>query len=153
MRSVLSSCHKFKRNLGHRVRELGLLCRPATLDDLYRKELVGFRKRGIPCGSSQGLSDLLYKRQLHYSNLSAAQTRSVEPEQPEVQPLPTGLLSQLKKILGDRLSTHAATLDSHGKDESYRSSVPPQAVVFPQSTEEVSQVCELGRPTIDLEFG
>jgi D-lactate dehydrogenase (cytochrome) len=40
--------------------------------------------------------------------------------------------------LGDRLSTGELVRQQHGRDASYHTCAPPDAVAFPQSTEEVS---------------
>ena len=45
--------------------------------------------------------------------------------------------------LGDRLSTAASIREGHGKDASYHPRVPPDAVAFPQSTEEVSEIVKI----------
>lgn len=50
------------------------------------------------------------------------------------------LLDELAALVGDRLSTAAAVREQHGRDESYHSPLPPDAVVFAESTEEVSAV-------------
>lgn len=50
------------------------------------------------------------------------------------------LLSVLRQIVGDRLSTATAILEQHGRDESFHPTMPPEAVVFAQSTDEVSRV-------------
>lgn len=50
------------------------------------------------------------------------------------------LLSVLRQIVGDRLSTATAILEQHGRDESFHPTMPPEAVVFAQSTDEVSSV-------------
>lgn len=55
--------------------------------------------------------------------------------------MPDDLLSAITAVVQDRISTNTTALESHGKDESYRDSRPPQVVVFPESTEEVSEVC------------
>src|SRR5258708_2539073 len=52
-------------------------------------------------------------------------------------------IADLKALLGDRLSTVAAVRERHGKDESYHPSVPPDAVAFARSTEEVSQIVRI----------
>jgi D-lactate dehydrogenase (cytochrome) len=46
----------------------------------------------------------------------------------------------LRALLGDRLSTSPSVLDLHGRDESSFAPAPPDAVAFPQSTEEVAAV-------------
>lgn len=53
-------------------------------------------------------------------------------------PLPAPLLDQLSAIFGERLSTAQAVREHHGKDESHFPPCPPDAVVFAQSTAEVS---------------
>ncbi|MDH3452000.1 MAG: FAD-binding protein, partial [Gammaproteobacteria bacterium] len=52
-------------------------------------------------------------------------------------------LERLGALLGDRLSTSAAVCERHGEDESYHKGAPPQAVVFPQSTEEVAEIVSI----------
>ena len=54
--------------------------------------------------------------------------------------LKRGWLDELAEILGDRLSTAAALLDQHGQDESYHAGQAPEAVAFPETTEDVAQV-------------
>ncbi len=50
-------------------------------------------------------------------------------------------LAELSSFLGDRLSTSKSDLDSHGRSEAHHAAAPPDAVAFPESTEEV--VCIL----------
>ena len=51
------------------------------------------------------------------------------------------LLDVLSQIVGaDNLSTGDAVREQHGRDESYHPSVPPDAVVFCTSTDQVSAV-------------
>src|ERR1044071_6073646 len=50
------------------------------------------------------------------------------------------VLAELRNLLGDRLSTAAATRDQHGRGESYHPVAPPDAVAFARSTEEVSAI-------------
>ena len=63
----------------------------------------------------------------------------------------------LKQMLGDRLSTADAVREQHGQDESYHAPVPPDAVAFAQSTEEVSEIVKvcarLGVPVIPYGTG
>jgi D-lactate dehydrogenase (cytochrome) len=54
-------------------------------------------------------------------------------------------LAELKALLGDRVTTSAAVREHHGKDESYFPYAPPDAVVFPESTEEVRAVVDICR--------
>jgi D-lactate dehydrogenase (cytochrome) len=46
----------------------------------------------------------------------------------------------LKEKYGDRLSTAQAMREQHGKGEDHHPVVPPDAVVFPESTEEVADI-------------
>ena len=52
------------------------------------------------------------------------------------------LLAQLERV-AHRVTTNASILDRHGDDESHHPSVPPSAVVYAHSTEEVSAVVRL----------
>ncbi len=52
-------------------------------------------------------------------------------------------IASLHKLLGDRLSRAATVREQHGKDASYHSCEPPDAVAFAQSTEEVSEIVKL----------
>ena len=53
------------------------------------------------------------------------------------------LLTALRQLLGDRLSTSAAVCDQHGRDESYHAPHSPDAVAFARSTEEVAAIVRL----------
>ena len=55
------------------------------------------------------------------------------------------VLTQLKGLLGERVSTSAAVREHHGKDESYFPYAPPDAVAFVESTEEVRDVVNICR--------
>ncbi len=58
----------------------------------------------------------------------------------------SALIADLTALLGgDRVSTNPGILDRHGHDESYHETHQPDVVVFPQSTEEVSQIMKLAR--------
>lgn len=59
------------------------------------------------------------------------------------KPLPEELLAALKALFEDRLSTSQAMREHHGRDESSYDPMPPDAVVFAQSTEEVAQAVKL----------
>jgi D-lactate dehydrogenase (cytochrome) len=52
-------------------------------------------------------------------------------------------IESLQRLLGDRLSTAASMRERHGKDASYHPCVPPDAVAFAQSTEEVSEIVKI----------
>ncbi|MDP9109860.1 MAG: FAD-binding protein [Pseudomonadota bacterium] len=59
------------------------------------------------------------------------------------RPVPGALLDALQQLLGARLSTSAAMCGHHGRDESPYDPMPPDAVVFAQSTDEVAQIATL----------
>jgi D-lactate dehydrogenase (cytochrome) len=46
----------------------------------------------------------------------------------------------IRARLGDRFTTAAAVREHHGKDETYHPGAPPDAVAFPESTEEVGAI-------------
>jgi D-lactate dehydrogenase (cytochrome) len=52
---------------------------------------------------------------------------------------------ELKTLLGSRVSTSAGIREHHGKDESYFPYAPPDAVVFPHTTEEVRDIVNICR--------
>ena len=54
--------------------------------------------------------------------------------------VPDQLVADLGAMLGERLSTSAALREQHGRDESYHVVQPPDAVVFPESTDEVARI-------------
>ena len=58
---------------------------------------------------------------------------------------PAALHDALKQRFGERYSTASAILERHGKDEAYHAGVPPEAVVFATSTEDVVEVVNLCR--------
>ena len=55
------------------------------------------------------------------------------------------LLEEMRALLGDRVTTSRGVREHHGKDESYFPYAPPDAVVFPESTEEVRYIVDLCR--------
>ena len=59
------------------------------------------------------------------------------------KPLPDALLSALKAVFGERLSTTQAMRDHHGRDESSYDPMLPDAVVFAHSTDEVATAVTL----------
>lgn len=64
--------------------------------------------------------------------------------QPRLTPAATETaVAALKQLLGDRLSTAQAVRDQHGRDESWNPPFPPDAVVFPHSTEEVAEIVKI----------
>ena len=52
-------------------------------------------------------------------------------------------ITSLQQLLCDRLSTAASVREQHGKDASYHPCVPPDAVAFAQSTEEVIEIVKV----------
>ena len=69
--------------------------------------------------------------------------------------MPKPALEALISILGDRLSFGLAEREQHGRGESYHATVPPDAVCYALSTEEVSRivhVCAAHRVAI-IPFG
>ncbi len=52
-------------------------------------------------------------------------------------------IDELRTSLGDRISTSTGVRDHHGKDESWHHPHRPDAVVFPNTTEEVSQIVQI----------
>lgn len=67
------------------------------------------------------------------------------PAQPAAlhTPLPEPLVEALVAMFEDRFSTAQAMRDHHGRDESSYDPMPPDAVVFAQTTEEVAQAVKL----------
>jgi D-lactate dehydrogenase (cytochrome) len=57
--------------------------------------------------------------------------------------LPQSLLSGMRARFGDRFSTTHAVREHHGRDESRYDPMPPDAVFFPQSDEEVAAAVAL----------
>ena len=57
--------------------------------------------------------------------------------------LPTTLQDALTAHLGDRFSTARAVCEQHGRDESPYPALPPDAVVWPLTTEEVAAIVRL----------
>src|SRR5216117_2853221 len=51
----------------------------------------------------------------------------------------------MRALLGDRVTTSRGVREHHGRDESYFPYAPPDAVVFPESTEEVRDIVDLCR--------
>ena len=52
----------------------------------------------------------------------------------------SGVIESLRPLLGDRISTSQAVRDHHSHGESWHDPSPPDAVVFPQTTEEVAAI-------------
>ncbi|MBD3678981.1 MAG: FAD-binding protein [Rhodobacteraceae bacterium] len=52
-------------------------------------------------------------------------------------------LSELETLLGKRLSRSKSDLDLHGASETHFAPAPPDAVAYPENTEEVSQIVKI----------
>ncbi len=52
-------------------------------------------------------------------------------------------LAELSSFLGDRLSTSKSDLEAHGLSEAHYAPCPPDAVAFPESTEEVARIAKV----------
>jgi len=52
-------------------------------------------------------------------------------------------ISALKKLLGDRLSIGSSIREIHGRDEAYSKPALPDAVAFPENTDEVSGIVKI----------
>ena len=53
------------------------------------------------------------------------------------------VIRELRDLLGDRLTTSAAVRDQHGHAEAYHPSMPPDAVAYVETTEEVAEIVAL----------
>ena len=62
--------------------------------------------------------------------------------------LPKSLLHALRRLLGERVSTAEAVRVHHGQDESYHPVLPPDAVAFPGSTDEVAEIVRLPKGAV-----
>lgn len=56
---------------------------------------------------------------------------------------PVSLIEALRRLLGERLSTASAVREHHGRDESHHPTMPPDAVAFPETTDEVAEIVRL----------
>lgn len=70
---------------------------------------------------------------------------------------PDAAISELAALFGDRLSLAQAVRDHHGRDLSYHAPAAPDAVAFPQTTEEVAAAVKIcaahGLPVIPFGAG
>jgi D-lactate dehydrogenase (cytochrome) len=66
----------------------------------------------------------------------------------ERPPLPRKLADALAASFGSRFSTAAAVREHHGKDESSFTPMPPDAVVFAESSEEVAALSRSATGTV-----
>jgi D-lactate dehydrogenase (cytochrome) len=65
------------------------------------------------------------------------------PTQATRRPLPPAVIEALKAAFGERFSTADAVRDHHGRDESPYAALPPDAVVFARTTDEVAQLVRI----------
>ena len=69
----------------------------------------------------------------------------------------SGTIERLTELLGDRLSTGSSVREMHGRDEAWTPTALPDAVAFPESTEEVSRIVAIcaadGCPVIPFGIG
>jgi len=67
------------------------------------------------------------------------------------------LAKRLAEVLGARVTTAQAVLDQHGQSESYYRAMPPEIVVFPETTGEVVEIVKLcagaGMPLVPFGAG
>ena len=59
------------------------------------------------------------------------------------KPVPEALLTALQTLFEDRFSAARAVREHHGRDESSYDPMPPDAVIFAQTTEEVAEAVKL----------
>ncbi len=52
-------------------------------------------------------------------------------------------IAEISSVLGDRLTRSKSVLETHGQSETHFAPAPPDAVVFPRSTDEVSQIMRI----------
>jgi len=52
-------------------------------------------------------------------------------------------ITALQELLGNRVSLSKADRDAHGKSETHFTPAPPDAVVFPENTDEVSEIVKI----------
>ncbi len=52
-------------------------------------------------------------------------------------------IKSLQEKLGDKVTQNTAILEQHGRNEAYFPVTPPDAVVFPESTQDVSQIVKI----------
>jgi D-lactate dehydrogenase (cytochrome) len=52
-------------------------------------------------------------------------------------------IGEIRALIGERLSTAGAVREQHGKGEAYHHSIPPDAVAFAETTEEVAAIVKI----------
>ena len=70
----------------------------------------------------------------------AAPVELAPPPAPARRGLPAPLAATLARLFGDRFSISAAVCRQHGTDESAYEPMPPDAVVYAESTDDVAQI-------------
>ncbi|MBL4720391.1 MAG: FAD-binding protein [Alphaproteobacteria bacterium] len=74
-----------------------------------------------------------------------------------IKPVSNAVIEELRGVIGDRVSTAAAVREHHGNGEDYFTPIPPDAVCFAHSTEEVSDLVKIcarhGVPVIPFGTG
>jgi len=71
--------------------------------------------------------------------MTAISSTAAHPSRPDPAAL-AAVLDRLTPLLGERLTTSQAVRDQHGRDESFHAPQPPDAVAFPESTDEVAAI-------------
>ncbi|MEO8485808.1 MAG: FAD-linked oxidase C-terminal domain-containing protein [Betaproteobacteria bacterium] len=74
---------------------------------------------------------------MHAEPATASHFAALRAHAHDAPALPAALLDELRALLGDRLSTSRPVRDHHGTDISSYPVTPPDAVVFPTTTDEV----------------
>ncbi len=52
-------------------------------------------------------------------------------------------ITELKEQLGEKVSQNTSVLDQHGQNEAYFPVTPPDAVIFPASTDDVARIVKI----------
>lgn len=74
---------------------------------------------------------------------NSSEHRTAPPDESSVAAIPQPLADALQALLGERFSQATAVRQHHGRGESYHASLPPGAVCFAHSTDDVSAVMKL----------
>jgi len=74
-----------------------------------------------------------------------------------LRPNPTELADRIAALIGPRVSIARGVLDQHGQSEAYHRALPPDIVVFPETTQEVAEIVKLcaatGMPIVPFGAG
>ncbi|MFT6582799.1 MAG: D-lactate dehydrogenase (cytochrome) [Alphaproteobacteria bacterium] len=60
-----------------------------------------------------------------------------------IDPVSDAILDELRSVIGARVSTASAVREHHGNGEDYFTPIPPDAVCFAHSTEEISELVKI----------